>query len=41
MLELALKGIDIDTKDMTNVATLPRTSNVYTREDACVHIRDD
>ena len=41
MLELALEGIDIDTKDVTKVATLPRTSNVYTREDACVHTRDD
>ena len=41
MLELALEGIDIDTKDVTKVATLPRTSNVYTREDACVHIRDN
>ena len=36
-----MEGIDIDTKDVTKVATLPRTSNVYTREDACVHTRDD
>jgi hypothetical protein len=36
VLELALEGIDVDTKDVTKV-----TSNVYTEDDTCVHTRDD